>query len=61
MKGELKDLSEVEIYVIHEQKPDIKNRVELDNLNDPYGTPKVKLNWNFHQKSKQSIMQKRII
>ncbi len=47
LKGELKDLSEIEIYVIHEQKPDIKNRVELDNLNDPYGTPKVKLNWNF--------------
>ena len=23
------------------------NKVELDNLNDPYGTPKVKLNWDF--------------
>ena len=47
LKEELKDLSEIEIYVIHEQKPYIKNRVELDNLSDPYGTPKVKLNWDF--------------
>ena len=51
LKGELKDLSEIEIYVIHEQKPYINNRIELDNLDDPYGTPKIKLNWNFPEEN----------
>lgn len=60
LKGELKDLSEIEIYVIHEQKPYIKNRVELDNLNDPNGIPKVKLNWDF-PKENFSYLEKFLI